>query len=227
MSKRYKEAENARDSKGFYLLEDAVDLLGNMPPAKFDETVELSVNLLVDPRQSSQTVRGTLNLPHGSGKKVNVVVFTDKPDDALAAGAEHAGLEDLIKKVQDGWTAFDVAIATPEAMKQVRTIARVLGPRGLMPNPKSGTVTNDISDAIQAVKAGRVEFKMDKTGSMAVVVGKRSFSKQQIVENAQAALEEIGKSRPDGFKGRFIKSISISSTMSPGIRLDNSHYSSL
>ena len=227
MSKRYKEAENARDRKGFYLLEDAVDLLGNMPPAKFDETVELSVNLLVDPRQSSQTVRGTLNLPHGSGKKVNVVVFTDKPDDALAAGAEHAGLEDLIKKVQDGWTAFDVAIATPEAMKQVRTIARVLGPRGLMPNPKSGTVTNDISDAIQAVKAGRVEFKMDKTGSMAVVVGKRSFSKQQIVENAQAALEEIGKSRPDGFKGRFIKSISISSTMSPGIRLDNSHYSSL
>ena len=227
MSKRYKEAENARDSKGFYLLEDAVDLLGNMPPTKFDETVELSVNLLVDPRQSSQTVRGTLNLPHGSGKKVNVVVFTDKPDDALAAGAEHAGLEDLIKKVQDGWTAFDVAIATPEAMKQVRTIARVLGPRGLMPNPKSGTVTNDISDAIQAVKAGRVEFKMDKTGSMAVVVGKRSFSKQQIVENAQAALDEIGKSRPDGFKGRFIKSISISSTMSPGIRLDNSHYSSL
>ena len=227
MSKRYKEAENARDSKGFYLLEDAVDLLGNMPPAKFDETVELSVNLLVDPRQSSQTVRGTLNLPHGSGKKVNVVVFTDKPDDALAAGAEHAGLEDLIKKVQDGWTAFDVAIATPEAMKQVRTIARVLGPRSLMPNPKSGTVTNDISDAIQAVKAGRVEFKMDKTGSMAVVVGKRSFSKQQIVENAQAALDEIGKSRPDGFKGRFIKSISISSTMSPGIRLDNSHYSSL
>ena len=227
MSKRYKEAENARDRKGFYLLEDAVDLLGNMPPAKFDETVELSVNLLVDPRQSSQTVRGTLNLPHGSGKKVNVVVFTDKPDDALAAGAEHAGLEDLIKKVQDGWTTFDVAIATPEAMKQVRTIARVLGPRGLMPNPKSGTVTNDISDAIQAVKAGRVEFKMDKTGSMAVVVGKRSFSKQQIVENAQAALDEIGKSRPDGFKGRFIKSISISSTMSPGIRLDNSHYSSL
>ena len=198
-----------------------------MPPAKFDETVELSVNLLVDPRQSSQTVRGTLNLPHGSGKKVNVVVFTDKPDDALAAGAEHAGLEDLIKKVQDGWTAFDVAIATPEAMKQVRTIARVLGPRGLMPNPKSGTVTNDINDAIQAVKAGRVEFKMDKTGSMAVVVGKRSFSKQQIVENAQAALDEIGKSRPEGFKGRFIKSISISSTMSPGIRLDNSHYSSL
>ncbi len=191
MSKRYKEADNARDSKGFYLLEDAVDLLGNMPPAKFDETVELSVNLLVDPRQSSQTVRGTLNLPHGSGKKVNVVVFTDKPDDALAAGAEHAGLEDLIKKVQDGWTAFDVAIATPEAMKQVRTIARVLGPRGLMPNPKSGTVTNDISDAIQAVKAGRVEFKMDKTGSMAVVVGKRSFSKQQIVDNAQAALDEI------------------------------------
>ena len=227
MSKRYNEASNLRDTKGFFPLEAAVDILGNMPPAKFDETVELSVNLLVDPRQSSQTVRGTLNLPHGSGKKVSVVVFTDKPDEALAAGADHAGLEDLIKQVQDGWTGFDVAVATPEAMKKVRTVARVLGPRGLMPNPKSGTVTDDVAEAIQAVKAGRVEFKMDKTGSMAVIVGKRSFSKQQLVENTQAALDEIGKSRPDGFKGRFIKSISISSTMSPGIRLDQAHYSSL
>lgn len=227
MSKRYNEASNLRDTKGFSPLDSAVELLGTMPPAKFDETVELSFNLLVDSRQSGQMVRGTLNLPHGSGKKINVVVFTEKPDEALAAGAEHAGLEELIKKIQDGWTDFDVAVATPEAMKKVRTVARVLGPRGLMPNPKSGTVTEDVAGAIQAVKAGRVEFKMDKTGSMAVVVGKRSFTNEQLVENAQAALDVIGKSRPDGFKGRFIKSIFISSTMSPGIRLDQSHYSSL
>lgn len=227
MSKRYKEASKLRDSKGFFPLEDAVDILDNMSPAKFDETVELSISLLVDPRQSAQMVRGTFNLPHGSGKKISVVVFTDKPDDALGAGADHAGLEDLVKKVQDGWTDFDVAVATTEAMKQVRTVARVLGPRGLMPNPKSGTVTDDVAGAIQAVKAGRVEFKMDKTGSMAVIVGKRSFTKEQLVENTQTALDEIVKSKPGGFKGRFIKSITISSTMSPGIPLDLANYNHL
>jgi len=196
-----------------------------MPPAKFDETVELSFNFLLDSRQSNQLVRGTLNLPHGSGQKVTVIVFTEKPEEALAAGAEHAGFEDLIKKVQDGWLDFDVAISTPSAMKEVRKVARVLGPRGLMPNPKSGTVTDDITAAIQEVKAGRVEFKMDKTASMSVIVGKRSFTKEQLLENMQAALDKVGKSRPDGFKGRFIKNISLSSTMSAGIRLDQSIYS--
>ncbi|MBT3470406.1 MAG: 50S ribosomal protein L1 [Opitutae bacterium] len=222
MSKRYNEAASQRDKKGFFPLENAVEILEKMPPAKFDETVELSITLLVDPRQSTQMVRGTLNLPHGSGKKVCVIVFTDKPDEAIDAGADHAGLADLIKKVQDGWTDFDVAVATPEAMKQVRSIARVLGPRGLMPNPKSGTVTDDVADAIKAVKAGRVEFKMDKTANMAVIVGKRSFTKDQLLENTQAAINVIGNSRPEGFKGRLIKSISISSSMSPGIRLENS-----
>ena len=225
MSKRYKEAANQRDKKGFFPLENAVEILDKMPPAKFDETVELSITLLVDPRQSTQMVRGTLNLPHGSGKKICVIVFTDKPDAAIDAGADHAGLDELIKKVQDGWTDFDVAVATPEAMKQVRTVARVLGPRGLMPNPKSGTVTDDVADAIKAVKAGRVEFKMDKTANMAVIVGKRSFTKDQLLENTQAAIDAIGKSRPEGFKGRLIKNISISSSMSPGIRLENSLFS--
>ena len=225
MSKRYNTAINQRDCKSFYPLEDAVEILGKMPPAKFDETVELSFNFLLDSRQSNQLVRGTLNLPHGSGQKVTVIVFTEKPEEALAAGAEHAGFEDLIKKVQDGWLDFDVAISTPSAMKEVRKVARVLGPRGLMPNPKSGTVTDDITAAIQEVKAGRVEFKMDKTASMSVIVGKRSFTKEQLLENMQAALDKVGKSRPDGFKGRFIKNISLSSTMSAGIRLDQSIYS--
>jgi large subunit ribosomal protein L1 len=227
MSKRHHNATKQRDKKLYYPLEEAVDILGKMPPAKFDETVELSFNFLLDSRQSNQMVRGTLNLPHGSGKQVTVIVFTEKPEEALAAGAEHAGFEDLIQKVLDGWLDFDVAISTTSAMKEVRKVARVLGPRGLMPNPKSGTVTDDVAEAIQAVKAGRVEFKMDKTASMSVIVGKRSFSNDQLLDNMKAALDIIGKSRPDGFKGRFIKNVSLSSTMSAGIRLDQSLYSSL
>lgn len=226
MSKRHHNATKQRDNKLYYPLEEAVDILGKMPPAKFDETVELSFNFLLDSRQSNQMVRGTLNLPHGSGKQVTVIVFTEKPEEALAAGAEHAGFEDLIQKVLDGWLDFDVAISTTSAMKEVRKVARVLGPRGLMPNPKSGTVTDDVAEAIQAVKAGRVEFKMDKTASMSVIVGKRSFSNDQLLDNMKAALDKIGKSRPDGFKGRFIKNVSLSSTMSAGIRLDQSLYSS-
>jgi len=226
MSKRHDNAINQRDSKSYYPLEEAVDILSKMPPAKFDETVELSFNFLLDSRQSNQMVRGTLNLPHGSGKKVTVIVFTEKPEEATAAGAEHAGFEDLIEKVQAGWLDFDVAIATPSAMKEVRKVARVLGPRGLMPNPKSGTVTDDVEEAIKAVKAGRVEFKMDKTASMSVVVGKRSFTSEQLLDNMRAALDVIGKSRPDGFKGRFIKNISLSSTMSAGVRIDQAVFSS-
>ncbi len=225
MSKRYNEAQKQRDEKGFFPLKEAVEILHKMPAAKFDETVELSINLLVDPRQSTHMVRGTLNLPHGSGKQVTVIVFTEKPEEALASGADHAGLEDLIKKVQDGWLDFDSAISTPDAMKEVRKVARVLGPRGLMPNPKSGTVTEDIVGAIQAVKAGRIEFKMDKTANMAVVVGKRSFSEDQLLENTQAALDAISNSRPDGFKGRLVKSVFLSSTMSPGIKLEHAVFS--
>jgi len=225
LSKRYKEAATHVDADAAYGLNEAFDLLEKMPKAKFDETVELAVNLGVDPRQSNQMVRGTVSLPHGSGKKVVVAAFTENAQEALDAGADFAGLQDLIKKVQDGWMDFDVAVSTTSAMKDVRTVARVLGPRGLMPNPKSGTVSDNIAEAIQAVKAGRVEFKMDKTGNLSVVVGKRSFSKEALLENAQAIIDTIGQARPDNIKNRYIKNMSLSSTMSPGIRLESSLYS--
>ena len=203
-------------------LPEAFVKLTQFEKVKFDETVEVSCSLGVDPKQSSQGVRGTVNLPHGSGKEVRVIVFTENTDEALKAGADHAGLEDLIAKVKDGWTDFDVALATTDSMKSVRSIARVLGPRGLMPTPKAGTVTDNITEAITAVKAGRVEFKMDKTGVLAVVVGKRSFSNLQLEENATTALAAIVSSRPDGFKGKFIKSVYISSTMSPSVKVNTS-----
>ena len=178
---------------------------------------KLSISLGVDPKQSSQAVRGTVNLPHGSGKEIKVLVFTENPEEAISAGADFAGLEDLIKKVKDGWVDFDVALSTTSAMKEVRSVARVLGPRGLMPTPKAGTVTDDFTTAIKEVKSGRVEFKMDKTGAMSVLVGKRSFEANKLVENTEAALEAVNAARPDGFKGKFIKRIHVSSTMSPSL----------
>lgn len=191
----------------------------SMPKAGFDETVELSFKLNVDPKQSNQMVRGTVRLPNGSGKKVRVIVFTDHADSAIAAGADKAGLEDLIKEIEGGWMDFDVAVATTSAMKEVRKLARILGPRGLMPNPKSGTVTDDIESAIKEVKGGRVEFKMDKTANLAVVVGKRSFTNEKLVENAKAVLSSVAATRPEMIKGKFINSITISSTMSPGVKV--------
>jgi large subunit ribosomal protein L1 len=224
-SKRYRQSTEVADLQKTYPLKDAVDVLYKFPTAKFDETIELSIHLGVDPRQSDQMVRGTVQLPHGSGKSVRVLVFTDKPEEALKLGADYAGLADMIAKIQGGWADFDVAISTTEAMKEVRSVARVLGPRGLMPNPKSGTVSDDIASAIREVKAGRVEFKMDKTANVGVVAGKRSFSSEQVADNVSALLESIGKSRPKDFKGRFILSATISSTMSPGVALDKALYS--
>ncbi|MEO0797101.1 MAG: 50S ribosomal protein L1 [Verrucomicrobiota bacterium] len=220
-SKRMAKALESLDLAKNYSLDEAVDTLNKFPTAKFDETVEVYAHLGVDPRQTTQMVRGTVALPHGSGKTVVVAVFTENPDAAKEAGAEHVGLEELIEKVQGGWMDFDVAVATPGAMKEVRKVARVLGPRGLMPNPKSGTVGDDIAKIVQAVKAGRVEYKMDKTANVSVVVGKRSFSKEQIMDNAKTAIDSLVKSRPDTFKGgQFLKSLTISSTMSPGVRID-------
>lgn len=206
-------------------LKDAVAVLQKMPSAKFDETVELSAHLGVDPKQSDQMVRGTVNLPHGSGKKIRVVVFTEKSEEAIEAGAMHAGLEDLIKKVEGGWTDFDVALATPSAMKQVRPVARVLGPRGLMPNPKSGTVTDDIPKGVQAVLAGRVEFKMDKTANLAIIVGKRSFTEEQLVENILKAIEALSEVRPESIKGSYVKRFNLSASMSPSIALEMKQFS--
>jgi len=221
-SKRYNSAlEKSKDTQNVSIV-SALEALQRFDTAKFDETVELSVALGVDPKQNSQAVRGTVNLPHGSGKKVRVLVFTENPDEAIAAGADFAGLEDLIKKVKDGWVDFDVALSTTSAMKDVRAIARVLGPRGLMPTPKAGTVTDDISPVIKEVKAGRIEFKMDKTGAMAVIIGKRSFSSKQLAENSDAAIQAVRNARPEGFKGRFIKSLHVSSTMSPSIPIESS-----
>jgi len=225
-SKRYNSAAKAADLTKEYPLNEAVEILSKFPKAKFDETIELSFRLGVDPAQGDQMVRGTTPLPNGSGKKVRVIVFTDDAEKAIAAGTDHAGLAELMTKINEGWLDFDVAIATTEAMKQVRTLARVLGPKGLMPNPKSGTVTDDIPAGIKAVKAGRVEFKVDKTANIGVGVGKRSFTPAQILENAAAVLEAVGKAKPNTFKGgQFIKSVTISSSMSPSVKVASTEFS--
>lgn len=226
-SKRYQKAREGINPRETYSLEEAITLLQEMPSPKFDETVELSAKLLVDPRQSNQMVRGTVALPHGSGKTVRVLVFTDKPDEAKEAGADFAGLEDMIEKIESGWMDFDVAMATPAAMQEVRKVARVLGPRGLMPNPKSGTVTENVAEGIQQVKAGRVEYKMDKTANIHVICGKKSFGKEQLQENIQALIESLQQSRPDGIRGHFIKNVTISATMSPGIKLNREHFTTI
>ena len=222
-SKRYKKALESVDSKKSYVLKSAVEVLSKFPKAKFNETVDLAFRLGVDPKQSDQMVRGTVPLPHGSGKNVRVLVFAKSggpADAARAAGAEFVGFEDLIKKCTEGWSDFDVAIATPDAMSEVRKLGKVLGPRGLMPNPKTGTVTEDTAKAVREVKAGRVEFKIDKAGNIHVPVGKISFPPNQIEENARAVIEAVSKSKPPSVKGLFIQSCTISATMSPPVRLD-------
>ena len=225
-SKRYTSALKVADLTKDYPLAEAVEVLAKFPKAKFDETVELSFCLGVDATAGEQMVRGTTPLPNGSGKKVRVLVFTDDAPKAIAAGADHAGLQDMMAKINEGWLDFDVAIATTEAMKTVRTIARVLGPKGLMPNPKSGTVTDDIPAGIKAVKAGRVEFKMDKACNIGVGIGKRSFTTAQILENAAVVIEAIGKAKPSTFKGsNYIKTVAISSSMSPGVHVASAEFS--
>jgi len=222
-SKRYRKALEAVDARKAYPLKSAVEVLATFPKAKFNETVEVAFRLGVDPRQSDQMVRGTVPLPHGSGKVVRVLVFA-KPgaaaDAARAAGAEHVGFEDMIKKCTEGWTEFDVAVATPEAMSEVRKLGKVLGPRGLMPNPKTGTVTEDTARAVKEVKAGRVEFKIDKAGNVHVPVGKISFQPDQIVENARAVIEAVIKARPASVKGQYVESCTLSATMSPPVKVD-------
>mgnify|MGYP001396809252 CR=1 FL=1 len=224
LTKRQKMIAEKVDANKVYGFEEAVNLLAELSTVKFTESVEVAVNLGVDPRKSDQMVRGTLQLPHGSGKTVRVIVFTENPQEALDNGADAAGLEDLIEKVTGGWTDFDVALSTTSAMKSVRTVARVLGPRGLMPNPKSGTVSDDIPAAIKLVQAGRVEFKMDKTANVAVVVGKRSFNEEQITENTEAAIKALVEAKPSSATGAFLKSLTLSATMSPGISLDIAPY---
>jgi large subunit ribosomal protein L1 len=221
-SKRYRAALEKVDGKKSYPLAEAITLLKSLPPAKFDQTVTLSFRLGVDPRQSDQMVRGTCPLPHGSGKTVRVLVFATgaAANAAKDAGAEFVGFEDLIKKCQEGFQDFDVAIATPAAMSEVRKLGKVLGPRGLMPNPKTGTVTEDTAKAIREVKAGRVEFKLDKNGNVAVPVGKFSFEPSALSENGAAVIEAVVKARPSTAKGAFIENVTLSATMLPGMRVD-------
>jgi len=222
-SKRYKKALELVDASKAYPLKSAVETLAKFPKAKFNETVDLAFRLGVDPKQSDQMVRGTVPLPHGSGKTVRVLVFAKSgqaADAAKAAGAEFVGFEDLVKKCQEGWADFDIAVATPEAMSEVRKLGKVLGPRGLMPNPKTGTVTDDTAKAVKEVKAGRVEFKVDKAGNIHVPVGKASFTPIQIEENARAVIDAVAKARPHSVKGLFIQSCTLSATMSPPVRID-------
>jgi len=222
-SKRYKKALEVVDAKKTYPLKDAVGVLAKFPKAKFNETIDLAFRLGVDPKHSDQMVRGTVPLPHGSGKTVRVLVFAKSgaaADAARAAGAEYVGYEDMIAKCQGGWADFDVAVATPEAMAEVRKLGKVLGPRGLMPNPKTGTVTDDTARAVKEVKAGRVEFKVDKAGNVHVGVGKVSFAANQIEENARAVIEAVFKARPNSLKGTYVHTCTLSATMSPPVRLD-------
>ena len=227
-SKRFKKALEVVEAGKAYPLKEAVVVLSKFPKAKFNETIDLAFRLGVDPKQSDQMVRGTVPLPHGSGKTVRVLVFTRDgaaADAAKAAGAEYVGFEEMIAKCQGGWADFDVAIATPEAMIEVRKLGKVLGPRGLMPNPKTGTVTDDTSKAVKEVKAGRVEYKVDKAGNVHVIVGKLSFKPEQIEENARAVIEAVAKARPNSIKGTYINSFTLSATMSPPVRVDVREFS--
>jgi len=209
-----------------YLLPEAVTLLQKVKFAKFDETVDLTMRLGVDTRHADQMVRGTVVLPHGLGKTkiVAVIASGDRLKDAEAAGADFVGGEELVEKIQkESWTAFDALIATPDMMKSVGRLGKVLGPRGLMPNPKTGTVTPDIAKAVREIKAGKVEFRVDKTGIIHAPVGKASFAADSLVANTHALVESIVKAKPAAAKGKYLKSVTLSSTMGPGIRIDTTH----
>lgn len=225
-SKRYRAAAQQVDRTKNYSLADAVSTLKKFSPTKFDQTVTLSFRLGVDPKQSDQMVRGTCPLPHGSGKQVRVLVFAEGEAARAAkdAGAEFVGMKDLIEKCQQGFQDFDVAIATPAAMSEVRKLGKMLGPRGLMPNPRTGTVTEDTAKAVQEVKAGCVEFKLDKNGNVAVPIGKFSFEESALVENSNAVIEAVVRARPATAKGRYLEGVTMSATMSPGVRVDPAPY---
>ena len=222
LTKRAKAAEAVYDREKAHGVEEAIGILEKLPRAKFDETVDLSLRLGVDPKHADQMVRGAVVLPHGIGKTVRVVVFAkgEKDKEAREAGADVVGAEDLVERVQGGWLDFDSAIATPDLMGQVGRLGKVLGPRGLMPNPKLGTVTFDVSRAVREAKAGKVEFRVDKAGYVHVPVGKRSFNQMQLSANALALLEAIIRAKPSASKGQYLRTVTVSSTMGPAIKVD-------
>jgi len=222
LTKKRKEIQKIADVEKSYTTEEAVSILKKIPHSKFDETVELAFNLGTDPKQSDQMVRGTLMLPNGTGRKVRVLVLCkgEAGNAAKEAGAEYVGGDDLIAKISSGWTDFDVVISSPDMMRDVGKLGKVLGPRGLMPNPKTGTVTNDLGRAVKEAKAGKVEFKLDKQGNINIGVGKISFEAKAVCENIDTVVSAINKSRPQTVKGKFIKNLFVSTTMGPGLRLD-------
>jgi len=223
--KRYKEAVTQYDVEKEYQPGEAIKILKELPDAKFDETVEVAFRLGIDTRKADQTLRGTVSLPNGSGKSVRVGVFAvgEKAREATEAGADVVGGEELVEQVMKGEIDFDAAVATPDMMASVGKAGRVLGPRGLMPNPKTGTVTNDIAKAVGDIKGGKVEYRADRTGNVHLIIGKKSFEEPALLQNYLAVVDEIMKSKPSSAKGRYIKSLAVSSTMGPSVKIDSAH----
>lgn len=221
-SRRYRTGVESRDPLKRYSVDEAVTLVKRNATAKFDETVEVAARLGVDPRHADQQVRGTVVLPHGTGRKVRVLVLTqgDKVKEAEEAGADHVGSDEWIQKLEGGWTDVDVIITTPDMMGRVGRLGRILGPRGLMPNPKAGTVATDVAKAVREVKAGKIEYRVDKTGNVQVPVGKASFGEKQLAENVRMLLSELQRVKPAAAKGVYFRNFTVSSTMGPGVRVD-------
>jgi len=222
LTKKRKEALAKFDKDGVFSLEEAVKIVKDTTYTKFDATVDLNIRLGVDPRKANQMVRGTVALPHGTGKNVRVLVLCspDKEEEAKAAGADHVGLDEYVQKIKGGWTDIDVVITMPSVMPKVGALGRILGPRGLMPNPKSGTVTMEIGKAVEEVKAGKIDFKVDKTGIIHAAIAKISFTEDKIADNAMELMQTINKLKPTSSKGTYVKSVYISSTMSPGVQIE-------
>ena len=222
LTKKQKETSTKVDTSKEYSLAEAVKLLKSAKPAKFDESIDIAMKLGVDPKHADQIVRGTVSLPHGTGKTVRVLVIAkpERQEEAKNAGADHVGFDDYIKKIQDGWTDIDVIIATPDTMSEIGKIGKILGPRGLMPNPKSGTVTMDVANAVKEVKAGKIDFRVDKSGIVHSAVGKFSFNEKDLSDNISTFISTIIKLKPSAAKGTYVKSITISSTMGPGLKVD-------
>jgi large subunit ribosomal protein L1 len=220
--KAYRKVAEQIDKTKLYGPVEAIELAKSSSPAKFDATVEVAMRLGVDPRKADQMVRGTVNLPHGTGKTARVIVFAggDKAKEAEAAGADVVGSDDLVARIQEGWLDFDAAIATPDQMAKIGRIARILGPRGLMPNPKTGTVTMDVTKAVNEIKGGKITFRVDKHSNLHLVIGKASFSETQLVENYAAALDEVLRAKPSAAKGTYLKKVAVATTMGPGILVD-------
>ena len=221
-SKRYLETFNKLESDKQYNLEEAFDIISSSGSVKFDQTIDLSINLGVDPRHADQVIRGTVSLPHGTGKNVRVLVIAkgEKIDEAIEAGADYAGDKEYLDKIKNGWTDIDLIISTPDMMSEVGKLGKILGPKKLMPNPKSGTVTSDVKSAVTEVKKGKIEFRVDKNGIIHTIIGKCSFEKSKLIDNCQSIMSAILKARPNSLKGVYLKKITLSSTMGPGIMLD-------